>query len=385
MKATLRTLVCASLVLAYAHIPSQAQSADFAPRSQPFLVIDQKMPESIGPGAEFPIDVVVRNTGDAPADEVIVTDILPPEYELLGVAPTPERTADGLIWRLGRLEPGKQAILRMRMGPKSVSASGPPRNAVDAAFQSHTSNVCTSQLKRPELTLTVAAPDAVLTGQTIDLRIAMRNDGTGTAHKVTLNAVMAEGLTTKGGSDLETNIGELMPGESRVVNLRAAATRAGDLRGSVTLESQGAVPVRKDVHVHAEENHLKVTATGPTALHYDFTGLYGLSVSNDGTTSIRPVILTAVLPEGIGFVRATDNGAYDPAARTLTWNLGEMKAGARRELAWNGVAQAAGDLKATIRLTAGQQLRQEISWTTRVAEDGAIRQTVGAAAKTFGE
>jgi hypothetical protein len=97
------------------------------------------------------------------------------------------------------------------------------------------------------------------------------------------------------------------------------------------------------------------------------------------------VILTAVLPEGISFVRATDEGAYDPGARTLTWNLGEMKAGARRELAWNGVAQAAGDMKAKFRLRAGQQLRQELTWTTRVVEDGAIRQTAGTTTKTSGE
>jgi uncharacterized repeat protein (TIGR01451 family) len=386
MKATLRTLVYASLFLAYAHFPSWAYPADsLAPRRQPSLVIDQKMPESIEPGMEFQIDVVVRNTGDALADEVIVTDLLPPEYELLGVAPTPERTTDGLIWRLGRLEAGQQATLRMRMGSKGVSSSVPPRNVVDAAFQSHTSNVCTSQIKRPELTLTVAAPDAVLTGQTIDLRIAMKNNGTGPAHKVTLNAVMPEGLTAKGGSDLVSNIGELKAGESRVVNLRAAVTRAGDLRGSVTLDAQGLVPVQKDVLCHAEENHLNLTATGPTVLHYDFAGLYCLTVINDGTIPIHPVTLTAVLPEGLGFVRATDNGAYDPVTRTLTWNLGEMKAGARRELAWNGVAQAAGDLKAMIRLTAGQQLRQEITWATRGVEDGAIRQTAGTATKTAGE
>jgi uncharacterized repeat protein (TIGR01451 family) len=386
MKATLQTLVVASLFLAYAHFTSPAYSAgSLAPRPQPSLVIDQKMPESIEPGAEFSIDVVVRNTGDAPADEVIVTDLLPPEYELLGVAPTPERTTDGLIWRLGRLEAGKQATLRMRLGSKAVSPSVPPRNVVDAAFQNHTSNVCTSQIKRPELTLTVAAPDAVLTGQTIDVRIAMKNNGTGPAHKAMLNAVMSEGLTAKGGSDLESNIGELKPGESRVVNLRATATRAGDLRGSITLAAQGAVSVQKDIHCHAEENHLNLTATGPTVLHYDFAGLYCLTVFNDGTTPIRPVTLTAVLPEGLGFVRATDNGAYDPATRTLTWNLGEMQAGARRELAWNGLAQAAGDLKAMIRLTAGQQLRQEITWATRVVEDGATRQTVGAAMKTAGE
>lgn len=386
MKAMVRTIVGVSLVLICAGTPAPASSAEPAPaRAQPYLVIDQKMPESIEPGAPFFIDVVVRNSGDAAAEGVTVTDLLPAGYELLGVSPTPERTVDGLIWRLGRLGPGEKTPLRMQLGPKGVSTAAALRNEVDATFQTRATSVCTSQIKKPDLTLTVTAPEAVFTGQTVGLRIALGNTGTGAAHEVTLHAVMAEGLTAAGGSDLETNIGELKPGESRVVNLQAVATRAGDLRGSVSLLAQGAGPVQRDILCHAEDNHLNVTATGPTALHYDFTGLYGLTVLNDGATPIRQVVLTAVLPEGLTFVRATDNGAYDPATRTLTWNLSELKAGEQRELAWNGAAQAAGDLKATIRLMAGQQLRREIAWTTRVVEDSTVRQAVGTATKTPGE
>jgi uncharacterized repeat protein (TIGR01451 family) len=273
----------------------------------------------------------------------------------------------------------------MRLGPKMVTTATAPRNVVDATFQARATSVCTSQIKKPDLTLTATAPDAVFSGQTVGIKIALGNNGTGAAHDVVLHAVMGDGLTAAGGSDLETNIGELKPGESRTVNLQATATHAGDLHASVSLLAQGIGPMQKDLVCRAEDNHLNVTATGPTALHYDFTGLYGLTVLNDGATPIRQVVLTAVLPDGLNFVRATDNGAYDPATRTLTWNFNELKAGEQRDLAWNGAAQAAGDLKATIRLTAGQQLRREIAWTTRVVEDSTVGQAVSTATKTPGE
>ena len=124
MKAMLRIVVGASLVWICTGYPALARSPEPTPaRTQPCLVIEQKMPESLEPGAAFLIDVVVRNGGDAIADGVTVTDLLPAGYELLGVSPTPERTADGLIWRLGRLGPGEQTILRLQLGPKVVSTA----------------------------------------------------------------------------------------------------------------------------------------------------------------------------------------------------------------------------------------------------------------------
>jgi uncharacterized repeat protein (TIGR01451 family) len=380
MKATLRLLVCAT---ACALATPRAFPADPAPpRPQPFLEIEQKMPENVEPGAPFVVEVVVRNTGSAPAEGVTVTDQLPAGCDLQGVAPTPERTPDALIWRLGRLGPGEQALLRMRVATKAGQA--PPRNAVDATFQAHTSSVCSARLSGPELSLTVAAPDAVFTGQPVPFRIVIENKGAGAARDVTLRALIGEGLSNPNGSDLEAGVGVVGPGESRTVTLQATATRPGDLRGSFSVRAQGAAPVQRVVVCRAEEDHLNVTVSGPTTLHAEFTGLFGLTVANDGTTTVRQVVLTAVLPEGLAFVRATDDGAYDPATRTLTWTLGDVQPGERRELAWNGTAQGTGELKAKVRLAAGAQTRREIAWATRVADGGAARPAAGVA-KTPGE
>ena len=95
-------------------------------------------------------------------------------------------------------------------------------------------------------------------------------------------------------------------------------------------------------------------------------------------------MLTATLPDGLAFVRGTDNAAYDPATRTVRWSLGDVQPGERREVAWNGTAKGAGDLKATFRLAVGAQTRKEVAWTTRIVEEGAIRQA-GVFVKTSGE
>ena len=112
-----------------------------------------------------------------------------------------------------------------------------------------------------------------------------------------------------------------------------------------------------------------------------------MTVANDGPAPARQVVLTATLPEGLAFVRGTDNAAYDAATHTVSWNLGELQPGEHREVAWNGTARAVGDLKATFRVATGSQTRREIAWTTRVVEEGAARPTAaaGVIVRTAGE
>ena len=243
MKAMLRLFLGAAVTTACALGAPAAPAADLSgQRPQPILEINQKLPDSIEPGAPFLVEIVVRNAGAAPAEGVTVTDKLPPGYELLGVAPTPERTPDSLIWRVGGLAPGEQATLRLRLGSKAGEPAAPPRNAVDATFQARASSVCTAQVARPELTLTATGPDMVFTGQTVTFRIVMSNNGPCAVRDVTLHALMGEGLTSPKGSDLEAGVGVLAPGESRIVTLQATATRPGDLRGSFGVQAQAQAP-----------------------------------------------------------------------------------------------------------------------------------------------
>ena len=215
MKATLRLLIGAAAAVLGAIAPPAFAADPAAPPPQPLLAIDQKLPDSIELGAAVPHRDRGPQQRRRPAEGVTVTDQLPAGYELLAGAPTPERTADGLIWRVGRLAPGEQATLRLRLGPKAGEPAAPTRNAVDATFQVRASSARTVQVARPELALNVTGPDAAVIGQSITFRIVVSNNGTVAARDVTLHALMGEGLTCAKGTDLEAGVGALAPGESR--------------------------------------------------------------------------------------------------------------------------------------------------------------------------
>ena len=72
-------------------------------------------------GAEINYTVTVGNPGDAPLDEVIVLDLVPPEVHVLGVANHPEVEAvqlgrangkEDIVWNVGTLDPGQTLELK---------------------------------------------------------------------------------------------------------------------------------------------------------------------------------------------------------------------------------------------------------------------------------
>ena len=54
---------------------------------------------------------------------------------------------------------------------------------------------------------------------------------------------------------------------------------------------------------------------------------YTMSYTNGGPAAAANAKITDVLPAGLAFVSASNGGAYNPATRTVTWNLGTVNAG----------------------------------------------------------
>jgi uncharacterized repeat protein (TIGR01451 family) len=335
-------------------------------RVQPVVEVEQKMPESIEAGSPFPVEIVVRNAGTAPADDLVVTDTLSRGCELVEASPKPECAEETLTWRFRRLDPGQHLTLKLLLTARGGEGTVQPRSIVGVTFQGRASSVCVGQLRLPELALSVTVPEAAFARQAVTLQITMTNKGLTPVRNVTLQTLLGEGLTHPQGSDLESNVGDLAAGESRSVALDVLPTRPGDLQARVSVQAPNAPRARQEVVVRAEENPLTLTAQGPQVLRQQLTGLYELTVRNGGTTA-RPVTLTVVLPPGITFVHASDNGSYDKQTHSIRWDFGELKAAEERGVAWNGAARAVGEQGCKARLTSGARTYREAVTTTRTA------------------
>lgn len=74
-----------------------------------------------------------------------------------------------------------------------------------------------------------------------------------------------------------------------------------------------------------------ITKTAPAKAKKDEAFNYAIGVTNTADISTRNVVVTDVLPEGIAYV--SSNPAAKVEGQKLTWNLGEIEAGGKRDLA----------------------------------------------------
>jgi uncharacterized repeat protein (TIGR01451 family) len=347
------------------------------PPAPPGVAVTQQIAEITEPTAPLSVDVTVSNTGPGPAEGVIVVDLLPTGYDLLEANPAPETAQGALTWRLGRLASGETRTLRLRLKPRGPEVSLPPQNVVEASFEGRTRSVCVAQVRAPELSLKVVAPPTSYVGQPVVWRMEIANKGAMPARDVIVQTLLSEGLSHPLGVDLESNLGTLSPGETRTATLEATATRSGDLQARVTVLARGARPATQTAPLHADPNPLTLTVNGPRVLMSQLTGLYELTVRNDGP-AIREVVLTATTPSGLEFVHASNGGVHDAHSRLVRWDLGELAAGEQRTLAWNGEARACGDLESLVRLTVGGRVVREQAWVTRVVSGEPTRSAASA-------
>jgi uncharacterized repeat protein (TIGR01451 family) len=370
------TLLAGGLILATAASGTGQPIA----RAQPRIEIRQQTPPQVAHDEAVPIDVVVANTGTAPAENVTVTDPLPACYDLAEATPTPERLHGTLLWSLGPIEPGGQRVLHLRLTAKPGVPVAELRNTVGVTFQTSVSQSSSTVIRRPALALDVTGPDKGVVGDPISFLISIRNSGTAPARGVLLQTLLPAGLTHPGGADLENDIGNLEVGETHRIVLPVTPTQAGEIRTRIRVLAPGVEPVEREVSLGVHELKLDLSANGPKLLYQSWAGSFELVVHNDGKELIPQVHLVAGLPEGMAFVRASDGATYDAETHSICWNLGDLRPGEGRTLLWNGVARGAGDLVCRITLAAGTRVCKQVTWQTTVVRTAPARPDGPAAA-----
>jgi uncharacterized repeat protein (TIGR01451 family) len=286
----------------------------------PQLTIEKIAPKEIQVGKPATFVVKVRNTGRAVAGEVEVRDRIPRGTQLQGTNPGASQGPQGeLVWQLGDLEPNTELSVEVVLMPVEEGEIG----SVATVHFNAAASVRTIATK-PELVLQASLPEKVLIGGEVPLSITISNPGSGVATGVILEEHVPAGLEHPAGNELEYEVGDLAPNESRQLDLVLKAVQPGVIANLLTARDDGNLVVedRKELEVIAPR--LAVALEGPKRRYLGREAAYTLSVKNPGTAPARRVELVAHLPGGLSFVRANNNGSYDAAAGTVRWNLEEL-------------------------------------------------------------
>jgi len=305
------------------------------------VLLETTTPAEVFVGDAVDYKMTVTNLTDCPLTDVVLTSMIPANFDLKASAPQAQINKDGeAMWMLGDLA-GKES--------KSVTVRGVPTQAgpfVSCSKVDYRPVLCTSFVAvAPKLTLTKTMASDVMACDLIPIKLVVANSGTGTVRGVKVVDPPPEGLTTDGGATQKTfDAGDLAAGQSKTFELTAKASRTGKFTNSA-VATAGALKADAKADVTVRKPVLGITKT---ATKNQFAGrdiVYDIKVSNTGDAPANNLVVTDDLPAGVTVVSASNGGVATPGK--ITWNVGSLAPAASATFQVTVKALAQGTFKNT--------------------------------------
>lgn len=361
-----------------ANLPAHKGSAATASRAKPVpgearfegvqvpaLAVQKIAPREVQVNREAIFELVVKNTGRSSAENVQVSDYVPEGARLLSAVPAPAVNQGGhVVWNLGRLDPGQQVSIKMKLLPERAGDLGSVAQ-VTFGTQASARTVCT----QPRLEIRHEAPESVLIGQNVLLNIFVENKGNGAAEDVVLQEDVPEGLVFPGGQrELEYPIGTLQPGESRNIQLRLQAAQVGQVRNVLVAHGAGKLQANDVVNLRIVAPRINVSAEGPNRRFLNRSATHSISIANTGSAPATNIQLVARLPRGLKFTSTNNQGQYDASSHSVVWRLARLDQQKRGSVELTTVPVQTGNQQINIEANADLNQQQQTSHTLAVQQ-----------------
>lgn len=294
----------------------------------PQVTVEKRGPREVQVGKPARYEIVVRNVGAAVAHDVVLRDAIPAGSSLITTTPpaSPASSTEGssgdLVWMLGVLGPGNETKVAMEVMPEAEGEIG---SVASVTFRADAT--IRSRATKPSLQLDADEPKAVLIGKPINFTIKVTNPGTGVATGVVLEGVLPEGVTHRAGRELEFDVGQLRPGETRSIDLSLATSGPGVHALKLVARADGRLEVEQTVPLEVTAPTLEIAAEMPARRYLQRPATCRITMANTGTAPAKSVELATQLPPGMKFVRANNAGYYDERTHRVLWSLEELPAG----------------------------------------------------------
>jgi uncharacterized repeat protein (TIGR01451 family) len=328
----------------------------------PNLVLQKTAPDEIQVGKPANFDITVRNTGNVTAHDVKIHDTIPAGTRLLGTKPNAQPDGSGgIVWSLGNLEPGDEKYVEVQLMPETEGEVGSVASVTFRAVAS-----VRTLATRPQLKLDVSAPSQVMIGHQITLDITISNLGTGAANDIVLFESLPTQLRHPSGAELEFDVGDLAPKETRKIQLTMTAARPGVVDNIIAARGDGSITADASAQFEVIAPALAVSITGPTRRYLERQATYTVQVSNPGTAPAKDIEVVSRLPRALKFVSANNAGHYDEKTHAIYWSLEELPKGEQGSVKLVALPVEPGDHTLRVESTAKQQLSDSSEETIHV-------------------
>ena len=224
-------------------------------------------------GKSFPKLITVRNTGDAPAENVVLEDT--PQGGL--------NIADGSTFpmELGTLAPG-QTVSKTVMF--SANAAGNYTNTVrvrSSTGGAQAQNTCPVEITEGKLEIAkVCEPTKARTNEEVRFVVTVSNTGRAPLENVVVVDEYPDGIRAT--SQNSANLGTLAPGDSQDVIFMGVAERTGTFTNTARASADGVPDVSASCSLEVVQCKLEMEMIGPESIYYGEDANFTLKVTNVG-------------------------------------------------------------------------------------------------------
>jgi uncharacterized repeat protein (TIGR01451 family) len=321
------------------------------------LTLEKTCPAEVTTCDDINYVLIVRNTGDGPAQNVVVEDTL-----ANGLTTTEGRNS--VVFNVGTLNAGEA-----RQGAFVVRAQQPGsytnRATAKADGGLSASAECTTVVRKPSLAVTKTGPATMYIGRPLTYQITVTNNGDTAVPNVGLTDQLPAGVAfvsaTEGGSGsggtVSWNLGTLAPGAAKSVSVTVRADAAGSLRDVATVRGTCAEAVAEaTTEVKGVPALLLEVVDQDDPDEVGSTETYTITVTNQGSavgTGIR--VIATVQPEADYVSSDGPTGSATADGKTITFGpLGSLAPKAQATFKVVVKSNSAGDTRFRVTMMSEQ-------------------------------
>jgi len=330
------------------------------------LTVDWVTPESIVLLKQGKFDLVLRNRGRIPIEQIRITNVLPEGFRFVKCDPLPTIEKPRMIWIVKKLEPQEEARISLFLVPTAV---GNAKSHARVDF--HVASASSFKVVQPKLKIAVEGPGKVLVGNQAAFNIIIKNPGTGRTTGVRMKAFLPEGLEAVA-AGTEYDLGTLNPGEARSIRLLARVKTLGEhIVRFVTIADDNLRDEAKEKVIGLQAT-LDVAIGGPKFRYLARPAKYVVKVKNNGNALARNVNLHVNVPKAFAYLSGGDKGRFDASSKTVNWYIGNLDVGKQATAEFQLKAINRGNFPLLAEATGDRGLKANAKHITRVDGIAAI-------------
>jgi uncharacterized repeat protein (TIGR01451 family) len=302
----------------------------------PVVNVKKYGPASFRAGETITYQIVVRNLGTVPAQQIRIEDELPETVLLKAADPVPQIQGAKLnqaTWVMSALPPNGERVIEFTLRA-GTAGQAPNNTSVHVATTQQTSTTALrprSDAVYP-LTIELVAPNHLAVGKPAVFEIRVANHSAQPLTGIVLHGNLPDGLNTPAGRTIEGEVdGSIAPGETKTLKMPTNAVKAGGHTVHVKVVTQAGEAAAQAV-IDIGSATLQLQQAPATRLFMGRDGDLRVEVANNTDRPLRNVAVADRLPDGLEFVAASEHGLYQANSRTVYWLLDQLPAGKTQTL-----------------------------------------------------